>query len=83
MNVRIIQSFKDLDLLEQLEPVCANCLHSGNVIDVNLLAEKSIRDREKLINQPYSKFVSMHELINGENFIDFYVRKYDFISKQF
>jgi len=42
--MRIIQSFEDLDLLEQLQPYCTDCLHRGSVID-----EKYFKQNKYLI----------------------------------
>lgn len=40
--MRIVQSFKDLDLLEQLQPYCIDCGHCGSVIDEKYLNENNI-----------------------------------------
>ena len=40
--MRIIQSFEDLDLLEQLQPYCTVCGHRGNVIDEKYLTENKL-----------------------------------------
>lgn len=40
--MRIIQSFNDLDLVEQLQPYCMDCGHCGNVIDENYLTDNKL-----------------------------------------
>ncbi len=37
--MRIIQSFEDLDLLEQLQPFCTDCSHRGSVVDEQYLTQ--------------------------------------------
>ena len=49
--MRIIQSFEDLDLLEQLQPCCTNCGHRGSVID-----EKHLTENKLLITDLLHKF---------------------------
>ena len=40
--MRIIQSFNDLDLLEQLQPYCTDCEHHGSTVDEKYLIENDL-----------------------------------------
>ena len=40
--MRIIQSFNDLDLLEQLQPYCTDCGHHGKLVDEKYLIENEL-----------------------------------------
>jgi hypothetical protein len=68
-RTRIIQSFKDLDLLEQLQPVCTDCGHHGNVIDEKYLTQNKLLITDLLhklkCNQCGSKDVTL-KLISNE-----------------
>lgn len=55
----------------------------GSVIECNLIAEKYLGNRKKLINQSVTDFISLPEIKEEEKLIDYYERKYDLLSKQF
>ena len=40
--MRIIQSFNDLDLLEQLQPNCIDCGHTGSIVDEQYLIKHDL-----------------------------------------
>ena len=66
--MRIIQSFKDLDLLEQLQPYCTDCGHHGNVVDEKRLTENDLLITDLLhrlkCNQCGSKDVTLKLISN-------------------
>ena len=68
--MRIIQSFNDLDLLEQLEPYCTDCGHHGSVIDEKYLTENNLLITDLLhklkCNQCGSKDVTL-KIISNED----------------
>jgi len=70
LYMRIIQSFNDLDLLEQLQPYCTDCSHRGNVIDENYFIENKLLITDLLhklkCNQCGSKDVKVKLISNEE-----------------
>ncbi len=67
--MRIIQSFEDLDLLEQLQPYCTDCGHHGKVIDEKYLTQNKLLITDILhnlkCNQCGSKDVTLKLLSNA------------------
>ena len=66
--MRIIQSFNDLNLLEQLQPYCTDCLHRGSVIDEKYLTQNKLLITDLLhklkCNQCGSKEVTLRLISN-------------------
>ena len=55
----------------------------GSIIDCNLVAEKFLGNRDNLLDQSVTNFISLPEYIEGEKLSEYYDRKYEYLSKQF